>query len=384
MGLWSARPCFTICSILVLLIACGIDSIQRTIWWSAYDPHNCESCSPRIDWKRASRQEVGDVERAAFAVDGVAVMKGALLDTALISELGAECDHLSDTFLTSVVAKFLLKFYLRYEHRLETRSEMLRDWAVHGPFGKWAAQLLNASEVRLYNTELIFHRGSESPTCKPAWHRDTVAAPFAPEVPSVVFNIYLHDIDAEHDGLIYVRRSHVDPSSMPDVIDIVEPNISVGDVLVHSANSYHTTSGRGCFKRRSLQFRYFAGAATLAHGPMRQSGPIPWTFAHAPGVAPHGLKLGDPLQGPWYPLVHPKPLVEEQRSVPEAKSWGILSLSRFVSDSASVMNTSTGKPAPGFVVMDGVVKNPDEWDWKPMGDTGMMLPSLKKAGLVPS
>jgi len=48
------------------------------------------------------------------------------------------------------------------------------------------------------------------------------------------------------------------------------------------------------------------------------------------------------------------------------------------------MNTSTGKPAPGFVVMDGVVKNPDEWDWKPMGDTGMMLPSLKKAGLVPS
>jgi len=384
MGLCNIRSCFALSAIIVVLIACGVASLQRTVWWASYDPHNCESCSPHINWKRASRQEIGDPEKKDFAVDGVAVLKEAILDKALIAALGAECDRLSDTFLTSIIAKFLLKFYLRYEHRLETRSEILRDWAVHGPFGKWAAQLLDASEVRLYNTELIFHRGSESPTCKPAWHRDTLAAPFAPEVPSVVFNIYLHDIDAERDGLIYVRASHLDPSSMPENIDIIEPTISAGDVLVHAANSYHTTSGRGCFKRRSLQFRYFAGSATLAHGPLRQSGPIPWTFAHAPGVAPHGLKLGDPLQGPWYPLVYPAPLEKEQRSVPEAEPWGILSLGRFVSESASLMNTSTGKPAPGFIVMDGVVKNPEEWDWKPMGDTGMMLPSLKKAVLVHS
>lgn len=382
MWLCNRRSCFALSAITVVLIAAGLASLQRTVWWAAYDAHNCESCKAQIDWMRASRQQVGDLERKDFAVDGVTVLKGAILDHALIAALGVECDRLSDTFLTNVIAKFLLRFYLRYEHRLETRSEILRDWAVHGPFGKWAAQLLNVSEVRLYNTELIFHRGSESPTCKPAWHRDTLAAPFDPEVPSAVFNIYLHDIDAEHDGLIYVRGSHFDPSSLPETINVIEPNITVGDVLVHSANSYHTTSGRGCFNRRSLQFRYFAGAATLSHGPLRQSGPIPWTFAHAPGVAPHGLKLGDPLQGPWYPLVHPEPLEKEQRSVPEAEPWGILSLGRFVSESSSLMNTSTGKPAPGFIAMDGVVKNPEDWDWKTMGDSGMMIPFLKKAAQV--
>ena len=30
----------------------------------------------------------------------------------------------------------------------------------------------------------------------------------------------------------------------------------VGDVLAHDPNTYHTTSGVGCWRRRSLQFRY--------------------------------------------------------------------------------------------------------------------------------
>ena len=51
--------------------------------------------------------------------------------------------------------------------QLDARSELIRDWAVHGPLGAWAAQLLGASEVRLYNAEMIFHRGEDSPTCRP-------------------------------------------------------------------------------------------------------------------------------------------------------------------------------------------------------------------------
>ena len=51
--------------------------------------------------------------------------------------------------MTSVLARLVLPFYLRYEHRLDTRSSLIRDWAIHGPLGKWAAELLRAPSVRL-------------------------------------------------------------------------------------------------------------------------------------------------------------------------------------------------------------------------------------------
>lgn len=376
------KGCLVCSSVCALLLALLVAALQRTTWWAAFDFQNCEACKPHINWEAASRTEVNAAEKEQFVRDGVTVLAGAILEEALINELGKECDRLPDTFLTSIIANFLLRFYLRYEHRLESRSELLRDWAVHGPFGKWAAQLLGVKEVRLYNTELIFHRGDKSPTCKPAWHRDSVAAPFDPDVPSAVFNIYLHDIDADRDGLIYVRGSHEDAGSMPETIDIIEPRIAVGDVLVHSANAYHTTSGRGCFNRRSLQFRYFAAGAPLTHGPLRMSGPIPWTFAHAPGIAPHGLKLGDKLEGPWYPLVHPHPLEEEQRSVPEAEAWGLLKLASFISESNKVMNSTVGKPARGVIAMDGVVKDSEDWHWKVQEGSGLTIPAMKKAAQV--
>jgi len=366
-----------------VFVAIGVAALQRTVWWAMYDFRNCEWCQPRIDWQSSSRAAVTEVEKDEFDNDGVTVLKSAVLDTALITELGKECDRLPNTFLSNVIANFILKFYLRYEHRLETRSEQIRDWAMHGPFAKWAAQLLNTSEVRLYNTELIFHRGDQSPSCQPAWHRDSVAAPFDPEVtPSAVFNIYLHDIDAEHDGLVYVRGSHKDPTTMPETIDIIEPRIAVGDVLVHAANSYHTTSGRGCFNRRSLQFRYFAGGATFSHGPSRQAGPIPWTFAHAVGIAPHGLNLGDALEGKWYPQVYPKLIEDEQGRVPDGQAWGLLKLGSFIKESTSLMNGTAGKPAVGAIVMDGVVRDPEDWEWKPFGNSSVMLPQMKKAAHV--
>jgi len=361
----------------------ALAALQRTTWWASYDFRNCEHCQPRIDWASLVRAEVSSQERLEFNEDGVTVLKGALLDTSLVEALGRECDELPNTFMTSVLANFVLRFYLRYEHRLETRSELLRDWAVHGPFGKWAAQLLGVKEVRLYNSELIFHRGEESPTCEPAWHRDSLAAPFGTEVPTAVFNIYLHDSDATKDGLIYVKGSHRDPSSMPDNIEIIEPRIEVGDVLVHVANSYHTTSGRGCWNRRSLQFRYFAADtdAVFSHGPSHLAGPFPWTFAHASGVAPHGLHIGDALKGAWYPLVHPTPLASEQISVPDAQAWGILKLGSVMSASAALINnTATGLPTPGVLVMDGLVKDANDWQWEVLN--GFPMAKMKKAARV--
>jgi hypothetical protein len=246
-------------AVFAALLAAVPPLIGRTVWWAGYDLRNCAGCEARIDWSaEMARPVVNRRITHNFRKDGVVVLSQAL-EHAKVASLAAECDRLPNTFMTHVIAGFLLRFYLRYEHRLDTRSELIRDWAVHGPLGAWAAQLLGASEVRLYNAEMIFHRGEDSPTCRPAWHRDTLAAPFAPGPRAVTFNVYLEDISADGDGLIYQRGSHRNLDAPPSRDDIARPAVRVGDVLAHDPNAYHTTSGVGCWRRRSLQFRCAAG-----------------------------------------------------------------------------------------------------------------------------
>mmetsp|Transcript_35891 Transcript_35891/g.99207 ORF Transcript_35891/g.99207 Transcript_35891/m.99207 type:complete len:306 (+) Transcript_35891:392-1309(+) len=280
--------------------------------------------------------------------------------------------------MTSVLSAIVLPFYLRYEHRLDTRSELVRDWAVHGPLGKWAAELMGAETARLYNAELIFHKGADSPTCRPAWHRDTVAAPFAPSVRAVTFNVYLEPIASKGpngDGLVYERGSHRNLGAPPRRSDIVGPAVFVGDLLAHDPNTYHTTSGNGCWRRRSLQFRYVAGEGSrgeptrFAFGPNRMPhGPVPWTLAHAPGVAPHGLRDGDVLGGPWYPRVHPSPIAAEHAPAP-GRPWGLGGLLAVAGDADKIARNGTGGlPERGFFGFDGPVHDPKDWAFVKMPD----------------
>lgn len=172
-----------------------------------------------------------------------------------VETLAKEVDNLTNTFMTDVIARFLLRHYYRYEHRLDTHSELVRDWAIHGPLGKWAAELLGVESVRLYNAEKIYHAGSP---CQPAWHRDTVAAPFLPHRKSITFNIYLDGISGDSDALIFIKKSHTDLTRPPTSVDketnneLSELTIRVGDVLAHDPRIYHTPSGKGCWHRRSL------------------------------------------------------------------------------------------------------------------------------------
>eukprot|EP00629_Pelagomonadales_sp_RCC1024_P001232 CAMPEP_0119288706 /NCGR_PEP_ID=MMETSP1329-20130426/37719_1 /TAXON_ID=114041 /ORGANISM="Genus nov. species nov., Strain RCC1024" /LENGTH=286 /DNA_ID=CAMNT_0007289489 /DNA_START=75 /DNA_END=931 /DNA_ORIENTATION=+ len=265
--------------------------VGRTTWWAGYALSNCNGCQPTIDWTQEKAAGVASARAAAstFRADGAVVLSD-VLPLNKVAALSRECDALPNTFMTDVIARVILPFYLRYEHKIDTRSELVRDWAVHGPLGAIAAELMGVERVRLYNAELIFHRGATSPTCEPAWHRDTLAAPFEPHNKAVTFNVYLEPIDAEGDGLVYFRGSHLRLDAPPASMDLLEPAVRVGSILAHDPNAYHTTSGRGCWRRRSLQFRYVADGATFSFGPHRlPHGPIPWTFAHAPGVAPHGL-----------------------------------------------------------------------------------------------
>lgn len=323
--------------------------------------NNCPGCNPIVDWSIEKGQNTVTADRIQqFKEDGVVVLPSAISPNK-VADLANDVESLSDSFMTSVLTKVVLRQYSKYEHKLDTRSELIRDWAIHGPLAKWAAELMGVDAARLYNCEKIYSAGLDNPMgCSTAWHRDTVAAPFPTSAKSVTINIYLDDITADApngDVLIYAKGSHNSLASPPDVTDasnLYEPSLKVGDVIAHDPHIYHTPSGRGCWNRRSLQFRYVEAPTTFMFEPIRfPHGPIPWTMAQAAGVAPHGLEEGSPLEGPWYPLVYPSPSEDEHVPI-KGRPWSILSLLSVASQAQKIAN-SLGIGADENCTVDDIV-----------------------------
>ena len=84
---------------------------------------------PAIDWSAEVARKVGEKERRRYVSDGVVVLRDAL-SARKVAQLAQDCDRLSNTFMTSVLAAAVLPFYLRYEHRLDTPSALVCYWAV--------------------------------------------------------------------------------------------------------------------------------------------------------------------------------------------------------------------------------------------------------------
>jgi hypothetical protein len=359
----------TVLAVIAVVVAAIVQSFWNCVWWVGFDLQNCPGCQPKIDWaEEKAAKVVGNKERKEFDNTGVVLLRNVLpLDKvqALVEEVE---NNLSNTFMTDLLAKATLPHYKRYEHHLDTRSEQLRDWAVQGPLGKWAAELLGADEVRLYNVEAIYHNGPDSPRpCQPAWHRDTIAAPFPMDVRSVTFNMYFDDIGADApngDGLIYMSGSHKDLAGPPSKPSIIEPYMRVGDLLAHHSHAYHTTSGRGCWHRRSLQFRYVAtkdsqGQPTRFQFDLNRwpHGPIPWSLAQSPELFPHGLNDGDILQGPGYPLVYPEPDETEHRPL-TGNVWSV----KKMLDMAKTSEGRSKELPKGFLTLDGPILDPADFE----------------------
>ena len=112
----SARACGKGTAVVALLLAVGAALVQRTVWWAGYDLRNCPGCVPAIDWSAEVARKVGEKERRRYVSDGVVVLRDAL-SARKVAQLAQECDRLSNTFMTSVLAAAVLPFYLRYEHR---------------------------------------------------------------------------------------------------------------------------------------------------------------------------------------------------------------------------------------------------------------------------
>lgn len=234
-----------------------------------------------------------------------------------------------------------------------------------------------------------------------AWHRDTVAAPFPISAKSLTINIYLDDIGADApngDVLIYAKGSHNNLTSPPDVTDasnLYEPSLKVGDVLAHDPHVYHTPSGRGCWNRRSLQFRYVEAPMTFTFPPNRfPHGPIPWTMAHAADIAPHGLEEGSPLEGAWYPLAYSTSSDDEHVPI-KGRPWGILNLLSVASQAQKIADglgigagesctihsvVDANRPTPYFG-FDGPVTSCKDWEMVggvPVHKDGQMILSMQK------
>jgi len=363
--------------------------LWASTWRIGYDTRNCPNCESKIDWSREKSALVVEPSlRTQFEEDGVVLLRDAIPRNK-VSALAAAIDTLPNTFMSDVLARVTLPQYKRYEHRLDTRSQVIRDWAVHGPLGKWAAELLGVDGVRLYNAEIIFHAGADSKRpCSPSWHRDTIAAPFPVDVRSVTFNVYLDNIgpDAPNgDVLIYMKGSHRDLEKPPSDPAIFEPSIAVGDILAHDANVLHTPSGRGCWNRSSLQLRYFASTDSRGE-PSRfrfdrnrwPHGPIPWSFAHSPELFPHGLAYGDVLSGPGYPLVFPNPLEEEHRPL-DGNVWTIRDVLAIAKEAENKSTgDGSGSPPPGFMTFDGPVSEKNAKDFVVQDLNGVPIPLHKE------
>jgi hypothetical protein len=389
----SFRRMAAISAAIVAAVSIGIACLQRTTWWAGYNLENCPGCQPIVDWSAELDKIVVDAaEHEQYQRDGVILLPGVISPNK-VNALADEVDSLTGTFMSHVLANTLMPHYLSYEHRVDTRSELVRDWAVHGPLGKWAAQLMGVKEVRLYNAEKIYHRGSP---CRTAWHRDIIAAPFSVvEAKSITINIYLDEISGDEDVLIFVPGSHHNLTYPPTVDHPWEPHVQIGDILAHDPRIYHTPSGKGCWHRRSLQFRYVESPTIFSFAPNRfPHGPAPWTLAHASGVAPHGLANGDALEGPWYPRVVPFPLASEHVPLPKGPwgIWAVLGVAKEAKDMIKTLGIGTNEncnlsPANSnannrfaFFGLDGPVMHCQDWEvvqQLPLHKDGQIIHTMK-------
>jgi hypothetical protein len=217
--------------------------------------------------------------------------------------------------------------------------------------------------------------------------RDIISAPFSVlKAKSININIYFDDISGDKDALIFVPGSHH---------NLTHPPI-IGDILAYDPSIYYTPSGKGCW-----QFRYVESPTTFSFGSNRfPHGLVPWTLAHASGIAPHGLANGDALlEGPWYPRVVPSPLVSEHVPLPQ-DSWGIwavLGVTKEAKDTIQTLGIGTKEncnmsPANSndnnhnhngfaYIGLDGPVMSCQDWEMVqkqlPVHKNGQIIHTMK-------
>lgn len=268
---------------------------------------------------------LADDELLSFQRDGVLILRNVLNETLAKRMEIAGQDLVNQKSFHCEATKFtgppIFHGYDRMCARAQMVHDYLRDVVYTSPLAHVAAQLLQAEEGdTLRNIGDVFMAGGRLPK---RWHMDFLAFTPYSESRSLPCNdglivwMPLEDSSVERNGMLYVNGSHrrflehfkVDPDlgynekshfnfvSETPKQPLISPVVGLGDAVVFSQCTLHTTSGihQGGL-RRAYQLR-FAKHVTYNKSPERFPGvPTADVRVDSPQVWPHTLPSEDALR----------------------------------------------------------------------------------------
>jgi ectoine hydroxylase-related dioxygenase (phytanoyl-CoA dioxygenase family) len=175
------------------------------------------------------------------------------------------------------------------------------------------ADLLDCRELWLFFDQTFSKRGGSGAT---VWHQDTPyfcanGSKFVSvwiNVDPVPLETTLRFVKGSFRGpLLEQAESPREDRRWPNVdehlddFDVVAFPIEPGDLVVFHPSTLHGGAPGTGGRRRSVSFRLFGDDVVFQHAPAGDMVPS------LPGILASGLQPGDPLRGPWFPRLLPRP-----------------------------------------------------------------------------
>jgi ectoine hydroxylase-related dioxygenase (phytanoyl-CoA dioxygenase family) len=256
-------------------------------------------------------------QRANFETDGAVCIRGAFGDE-WVERMRAATDRSMTTpgeqtreYQTNPGGRFHANPFL-WLH-----DDDVRAFVFESPAATIAAELMDSQHVSFFFDHLLVKEpGTLNPT---PWHQDL---PYWPVAGQQICSLWfaMDSVDIDNGGVRYVAGSHRWPDSyraqsfdgstkysdpaMPDAPDPDgDPNnimlcwhLEPGDVVAHHVRTLHGAPGNGALdrRRRGLATRWCGDDATYDPRPFTMKLPFD-----------PGIDAGSPMQGNYFPLVHP-------------------------------------------------------------------------------
>jgi ectoine hydroxylase-related dioxygenase (phytanoyl-CoA dioxygenase family) len=180
------------------------------------------------------------------------------------------------------------------------------------PLVDLVADVLGCDELWLFFDQTFVKHGESGPT---NWHQDTPyfcanGSKFASawiNVDPVPLEASLRLVRGSFRGPLREQERSPRAEHWPNVdehrddFDVVSYAIEPGDLVVFHPSTLHGGGPGIGGRRRTVSFRLFGDDVVFQHAPAGDMVPA------LPGVLASGLEPGDPLRGPWFPQVRPRP-----------------------------------------------------------------------------
>lgn len=204
------------------------------------------------------------------------------------------------------------------------QDDEFRDFVYESPAARVANMVLRSSRVNFFYDQLFV----KPPGCHVAtpWHHDLTFWPIRGEQVCSIWMAF-DPVTAESSGLEFVRGSHRSPNRYkaitpdhnaymrasdledpPDIdsnrerYDLAGWDMERGDVLIFNGLVVHGSTGNHTTDRTRRAFSSRWAGDEMRFAPRHPTMPLFW---------PHGLAPGDPLGGPLFPQILPKPIPGE-------------------------------------------------------------------------